>query len=316
MKKNILLIAPVFYHYHTSIVSCLQNLGFNVIFYPELPTGYYSKVVKNVSPSSYNRLIDKYFLQLTESVESVNIDFVFVIRGEKMPEWFLSDMRTENPTAAFVMYQWDSLRNNNYEHLVKHFDRVFTFDPLDAASLNIGYLPLFYIKTNESVDVVKDIDYLFVGSLHSNRLELLTHFKKTLPKNENAHFHVYVSFSSYIKILLRGRFIPFSDVSFRTLPFHRVSKLVARAKNIVDLCSPNQTGVTVRSFEALSSGCRLITNNRNAVALFPALESQIDVVEGVIQYKPFYSSAPATKIENEFLSEYEINNWLVKVIDE
>ncbi len=315
-NNTVLLIAPEFYHYHTSIIDSLSRNGKNVIFFPELPNGFLYRIAKNFAPEFYFYLLEQYFKKIIISLKDKTIDTFLTIRGESMPEWFVLEIRRNNPNAKFVMYQWDSNKNNKFDHLINLFDKVSTFDPEDALNFNIEYFPLFYIERGNSICNVKDIDFLFVGSLHGNRLQILKDFKATLPQKTEVYFHVYLSFFSYIKLLVKGVKIDLADCSFRKVAPDKLNSLIKKSINVIDLCSESQTGITVRSFEALSSRCRLITNNPSIVNLLPMISENIDIVyDNKFVFKNQYLQELSSSIDLSIMRKYELDHWLIRLIN-
>lgn len=316
-RNRVVVIAPEFYHYHTSIVESLTRNGSDVIFFAELPTGFFYRIIKNLSPGLYKQLLDNYFKKIVARIVDTDVSHFLVIRAESMPVWFVHLLRDAHPHAKFVMYQWDSCKNNDYKHLLSSFDKVATFDHVDAVDFGITYQPLFYIKRNELPDVDRSIDYLFVGSLHGDRLEILKKFRSSIPTDKQVKFHIYVSFFSYIKLLFKGRFVSLSDISFQKVSFQSLELMIKKSKNVIDLCSRTQTGITVRSFEALSSGCRLITNNDSIAELFPQLVPNIDIIDtDFFVYKEKYDKRVSSSADLTVMEDYELDRWLKRLLHE
>ena len=165
LGKRVLFLAPSFFEYYKSIEDELKKQGCKV-----------DTILENFSDSSYlyrfiyiknERLrfkyTQKYYVDRLEQLTQ-GYDYVFVIRGEALTAELLMRLRDKNPNALFIMYQWDSIRNNrNCLEIESFFDYIYTFDLEDAKERNWKYRPLFYINTG-SLRSTKEIDFSMVGT--------------------------------------------------------------------------------------------------------------------------------------------------------
>lgn len=172
-KKNILLIAPKFFNYEEYIKERLKSKGAKVfLIYENLDEinilyrfiyVYLKRLKQKVSDYHYNSSLKKI---------KEKIDIVLVIRGSSITESTMNKIHNKYPDAFYVMYQWDSIKNNkNAELIAKDFNKCLTFDKEDAVNKNWLYRPLFYV--NASHNTKKDIDVAYICSIHSERIQIL-----------------------------------------------------------------------------------------------------------------------------------------------
>jgi len=263
-----LFIGPRFYSYHKAIINEISKSS-DVIFYSEVPYGgkfYFG--VKRFFPSKTNFLQRRYAEKLFNVIKTHCINQLFIIRGYGIDANLLKCVKLYNPNITIINCQWDAIANNpNGYNLSQWADRNYTFDIKDAEAYNWNYLPLFYNweKLNNShVSIKKDIDILFVGAYHSNRSFKIKELNKYCIKNNiNFKYYIYVPFYTYIRDFLFTHSISFKDIKFRTLNRTKYILLLQRSKSVLDIQYCNQSGLTIRTIEALSIGTKVITTNPN-----------------------------------------------------
>ena len=84
-----------------------------------------------------------------------------------------------------------------------------------------------------------DFDNIFIYIFEANALTFLANFLR--------HPRLYLKYRRFI--------------SRKALPYDQYVDAIAGSTFTVDYAHPKQTGITIRCFEALSAGTRLITNN-------------------------------------------------------
>ncbi len=142
--KRVLLVVPKFYIYHQEIIKELESLGADVTFFPEIEHTVYSRIAAKVSSSYYHRkVVVPHQRRVIAAAKANKFDYVFIIRGGYFDAPFITGLRKYCSDAHFILYQWDSTRQNDYRALIPCFDEVSTFDVEDSKELQIDYRPLF-----------------------------------------------------------------------------------------------------------------------------------------------------------------------------
>jgi len=266
-NKKVLFIAPKFYNYHTQIIEELKFEGYNVTFYPEMEHSLLYRISNTLSKKLNNYLTQKYIDEILQSTTQNEYDVFFVIRGGYFSAEWLEKLRLKLPKTKFLMYQWDSTKQNNYLPLIKHFDRVQTFDMVDAKEYNLDYLPLFYTKQYKDLTQKKKIkkyDLVFFGAYHSDRLEVIKHMEKLFKENGlSFKYHLFISKLALFRLLLT-RVIGFNELHFfktYSVPSDEIIETYKETTAVLDIELSIQNGLTIRTFETLGANLKLVTTN-------------------------------------------------------
>ena len=262
--KKILFIAPVFHGYEVIIKEKLEKFGAEVVFVPEREYSLRYKVLNNLNPSYIDRLqVDRY-KHILEENNNKRFDYLFVIRGYKMPSFFLSEFRRRNPAAVLIMYQWDSNRTNPFSHHIESYDKVLSFDYKDCKDLGLQYLPLFY--TDDVLEFMgrqAKYDFFFMGTYLQNRYDALMRFMNKYKRTYSICAYIYMPFTSLIKEILKGNVKTLKYISIRHMPREQYLSILSESKAIVDVSNAGQTGLAMRIIEALALRKKVVTNNWN-----------------------------------------------------
>lgn len=267
VKSKALLIAPEFYDYHKEIIRSVESKGLEVDFYPEDITTITFRVLRHFSTLYVDYVRRKYLQKILDSIEFDTYKIVLIIRGGILTVGSLETLRAKLPTAKFIMYQWDSNRQSQYKDKIRYFDIIKTFDLSDSEEYGIEYQSLFYSQHYKNIaSLKKDIkhDIIFYGAFHSDRLEVIIKVDNFCTENDLAFkHHLYITKLSLMKNLLT-RFIKFSDLKFlKTYKSNNTEILssYSKARCVLDIELNIQTGITMRTFEALGSGVKVVTTN-------------------------------------------------------
>ena len=269
--RRALLVAPKFHTYHEDLIEALESLSYDVVYLKDKPTSTLYKIVSKFS-MRLKSLIEKWFFLFNAAKYSKAYDLVLVVKGQALQPGIIESLKKNSPGAKFVFYQWDSIQNNpNFWRLYEYFDSVVTFDPRDARDYGLGYLPLFYTKFVPQPPLSdRPLDILFVGTLHSERLVLVKKLVKFC-KERGIYFkfHIYCPLLLQVRYFISGK-IKLSDlslISFRSISRKELRESYISSKVVFDVPLGSQSGLTIRSIEALGAGAILYTSNETVVEL-------------------------------------------------
>ena len=269
--KKILFISVKFFNYEDIIKTQLENLGAEVDWFDERPSNtVFTKAMIRVNKKLISTSINDYFKKVIEEIIHKKYDYFILFKGEATPKFFIEFLKKNNPGIKLVFYTWDSFANNNNGlEIMDLFDRKFTFDPQDAKKYNIGFRPLFfaqnYAKLYEDKKAFK-YDLAFIGTAHSDRYLITEKIRDWCVKNGIRLFTFYFSPSKILfkfKKITTKEFKLFDEnkIAYNCLGHQEIINIYAKAKVVLDINHPGQKGLTMRTFESLGAGRKLITTN-------------------------------------------------------
>jgi hypothetical protein len=323
-KVKVLLVAPDFFGYGKEIISALKRGGIEGVWYNDRPaTTTLSKALIRISPWLQKDKSERYFDGVIEDAKRLQITDVLVIKGQAMSAEAIGRMRAALPNASFTLYFWDSYRNMPRDSAgkVHLFDRAFTFDPKDAlADPRLEYQPLFYLDEFAHLpELEQDIDVFFFGTVHSDRYKVWKGLRKSLPPSLKVKQILY--FNSRLVYWARRIADPSfwgsrkSEFVFAPVSKHELQELLARSKVVVDIERPVQSGLTIRTIEAVGARKKVITTNEFAAQTDVFKQSNVLVIDrhAVRVPAPFFASEFAD-LAPETVHKYSLNGWLGRVL--
>lgn len=268
--KKVLFLCVQFFGYEKDIADALRKKGAEVTYYDERHKNtIFNKILIRYFKYLTKRIIANYYRNIIKEIEKEAFDYLFVLKAEVVPLFFLRSFRELNPNAQNVLYLWDSLKVNFVPKEIRdQFHKICTFDHNDAYKECFQLVPLFYSDRREPDEQCKNIDVSFIGTLRVDRWRIISRLKKQFPSDWNLYFYVFVPSKWaywYNKLLYfkANDHIRIKDVSFSPLSKSDVTDVFCRSQIVVDIHHPSQFGLTMRSIEAIGAGARLITTNPN-----------------------------------------------------
>lgn len=279
-KKNILFIYISFFNYHEAIEEVLSAKGFNVIKFDERMSNH--KLIKTLYRyfKSFRQLLSYFhFKSILKQLSSYHeMKYLFVLKGEVTPIWFLKRIKEIYPDIITIYYTWDSFENNsNGLKLMSEFQKCYTFDHKDALEYDISFRPLFAINKITCEYLMKASS---VFTVHSDRLIIFSKIKKALN-----NYNIEVSYYAYSRFILydflKERIFNCLNLKMNRKPLslNQMQKFQSNSSIIIDINHPRQSGLTMRNFEVLSNNQKLITTNKNIKKYIFYNENNICVID-------------------------------------
>jgi hypothetical protein len=308
--------------YTCAIKSSFEKQGGRVDFftYSENTRKTISRIIKNINKNLFYRRRIKRLYDILDSVKNKRYDIILIKSPFSVPHEFFENLNTYFPNIPKVNYNWSSVAKFNFLSYKQYFDIVYSFDPIDCAKYNLTYCPLFFIdnffiarKLRENIKSY-NFDIAFIGSAASEgRYDFLKKFQNYAEyRGLKTYFYVYQGFFSYLKNTIRGNYIP--NVRHKYMPINRVIENIIKSRTVIDYPMDIQAGLTIRTFETLGAGIKLITTNQH------------------ILNEPFYDkdcilvlTKDMSNLDTEFIfnsedrlapyiDNYHIDNWLKNIL--
>lgn len=268
--KRILFISVRFFNYEKAIVSKLEKLGATVDFYDDRPSNSnFTKGIIRFNKKIYQIKINNYYQNILKELKKKKYDYFFLIKGEAVPHFFIEKVKELNLEIKTIYYNFDSLEE--YPHLVSHlqyFDYKFTFDRKNAEKYQLHFRPLFYLDDYKMAEAKNSYKYdiAFIGSAHTDRFLVGEKVRVEAVKLKLKTFFYYYAMGRFAfkmkKIFDENlKYFDAQKLSFQKLSHLQIIDLYNNSKAILDINKPFQNGLTIRTFEALALGKKLITTN-------------------------------------------------------
>lgn len=315
--RNVLFIAPDTFGYYKVISAAMYQKGLNPIWLNQLPTTrILARVLFRLAPSVGHWWADRHFGKELEKHD--RIDQILIIKGEGVSEATITKMRASYPMAKIVFYLWDSLANTpGAARKTLLCDASFSFDPVDCdRHAHLKYLPLFYSKKTDNTTYIPGFA-AFIGTLHSDRYQLINMLGKEIERINGIKPFLYFYYPNrWIFAILKSMkktfmTIRISDLHYEPVSREQYEKIQSAAEIVIDICHPKQSGLTMRTIEALGAGKKLITNNKTVCRSEFYRPENCYVIEGQpTDDFAYFLKSSYQQLEESIIEKYHIDSWL------
>lgn len=326
VNKKVLMFGPKFFGYCETIANELESMGCHVDLYDERPNNSaFCKIMLRYNLKLYHPTLKKYYLSIIQENLDKDYDYIFVIKSEAINEDIFRQLKNAYPRAEFILYLWDSVENiPDGEKKIKMYDRVLTFDPVDAESFGLILRPLFFRKEYESELNLKakyKYDIAFIGTAHTIRPRVMKQLEFQCKQKGNACFSylflphpiVYL----YNKLLNRDyKNIRKKDIHFTALTPLQINEIYEDSMCILDVEHSAQRGLTMRTIEMIGSQKKLITTNKAIEKYDFYNENNICIIDrdNPVVREDFWE-CPYEVIDNEILKRYSLRYFVQEIFD-
>jgi len=282
---KVLIIGPAFFDYTKAIAAEMDNRGIYTFVFNELHSEtIFSKIAYRLKLDFFFSLkVKKYREKIYQYIDKHKITDVLFVSPEIIDKKYLTEVKRK---ARVHLYMWDGFLNKkNPLSVLNLFDTKASFDKFDCQQYGLNYIPLFAEKMYQGNSDRKKYDLSFCGTVHSNRLVWVNKVQR-FAKDNNLRVGLFLYYYSPVLLLIRllmNRccFNLFNKVSYSGYKKEDVADLFKSSKVVIDITHPNQKGLTSRTFEALRSGSKLITNNENCKMLGREYMSRIFIIKNI-----------------------------------
>lgn len=318
--KNVLYFQVKNFGSYNLIINKLTSYGAKVYHFDERPANNnLTKGILRFAPQLIRKNIINYYKDILKQTTNIKFDYLLVIRGEVVPKFFLEELKKTNPQCEFIFYNWDSFKNtpNTSSHL-DCYDRAFSFDTFDAVNHKVNFLPLFFYDEfrEDSCNLKNEIDLLFLGTAHSDRYIIANKLKKWCNENNLVAFNYFFMQGKLvypIKRIIDPTFKKFDykELSFISLDTKDMVDFYKKSNVILDINHPYQTGLTMRTFEAIGAKKKLITTNKEIVnyPFYNVNNFYIIDRENLILEKSFFETN-FIPLEDNLYEKVSLDGWL------
>lgn len=322
-KENVLLIAPCFFGYEHEIIAELKRRGADVDFLPDRPfQSPFMKAITRLRRELVINLAERFFWKEIQKFNRKNYDLILVVLGECVSPIFLSNLKVAFPKATFTLYMWDSFKNRKFlPKNLPYFDKCFTFDFDDAKNYGMQFRPLFYscgFRKTEERNFKFDIS--FIGTAHSDRYRIVSQVAANLPKDAKSYLYLFLQapWVFWMHKLGNSAFksATIGEFNFLALTKAEVQKVFSDSRIVLDIEHPEQTGLTMRTFETLGAQKKMITTNSNVIKYDFFNKNNIWVIDRD-EIEPIPNSfflQPYEPLSDEIYEKYSIKGWLDDVL--
>ncbi|MGY5368431.1 hypothetical protein ACXGQP_13930 [Enterobacter oligotrophicus] len=325
--KNILLISPVFFGYEKKIQKELEVQGWNVTFIDTRPSN--SFLTKALIRLGFHFLIrdrlKQHHSSILEVISNGSFSKILFVNPEGFNERFFEDLRKVSPDVDIRLYLWDSIDNKPLiKPVLKYFNKCFTFDRADANKVdNFHFLPLFYCDEYGKISLknTRDYDFVFIGTVHSQRMKIVQYFKDVSVR-EKKNFFYYLFIQSrviyWIRRLTDVNFSQYKDFTFhfKSLTVSDILNVFSSSRAVIDIEHDKQNGLTMRTFEVLASGIKLITTNKDIINYDLYHPDNVYIIDRYnVKFDSSFLETPFKAYAPGILEKYKLNSWVHSLVN-
>lgn len=342
-KRQVLLIAPLYMDLYKDIVAELETRGYAVDFVPEQSQkgdpcnvrGYNMYKGVNLSKEKFDEKNRQRWVEILEQHKE-KYDILLVIDGQSIDKILFEELKRRNSHLRSFNYLFDTTSGvYEFQHNFPLFDKVFTFDMVEAEKYNISYLPIYWIEATPSEKFHYDVFGL--GALSQPRYELFKAVKNVCEKKEYSYFlkllpNFHIKYMSLYKIrnvirtmlgvdkrnIVSAKALTSEFIIEKGMAPSEFREYVYSSSIIVDTSAPHQTGLTARFMWALGAGKKIITTNQFVMrtSLFDPDKVMVFKEDTSMEqvYNFMSNNADDAYSCQEEIESYRIDRWLNTIL--
>ena len=317
MKQRVLFIGTSFFSIQKEIMASLCKKGFDVDFFVmSRPRNILLDTVCRLSIKIEDGIQNKYYRKIWSSIESKKYHYIFIIKGDSIPDFFLKNIRSKNKNAKFILYIWDSIKNMARMPCSDCYDIIYTFDRKDSIQYGFQHKPSFYFRQLSENDPEKEYLVSLIGTLHSDRLFYAKYFSNLASEYSTPSFiSLYAPVKSLVKFFLEGRVgHGWRLITTKKISLCSVDDITVKSNIILDFPHSDQSGLTLRFMSAIGMNKNIITTNTDVINYDFYDENYILVIDkhnlNHDKIKAFIDQSIGRSANFRNIENYYLSNWL------
>lgn len=226
---------------------------------------------------------------------------MFIINSRRPSKYALKMIAKKNKKIVVVYWNKITKEELNIDFCKKYTNAIYSFDLKDAQKFNLLFCDTYtFSSIYDNSDSIDDNIAYYFGKYKTGRDEILKNLENQIKDYVNVDFNLV-----YDK---KPNGLYASD----RISYKAYLNKVKTSKIIVEIVSNNQSGLTLRSLEALYFEKKLITNNDDIVNYKIYNKNNIFIIGKDKDLSDFIKC----KNDNlDFVKEYyDFNNWLNRII--
>lgn len=238
---------------------------------------------------------------------------VMIVFDSCVNEYILAWLKKMYSDKRFIFYYWNSINHTSFpvEKVRELGYEVWRFDPADASKYQYRLNPQFFCHNwYNSLDPadVPEVDIGFVGRDKNGRMQLVQKVLSELNKIDNCTSSIYITAPKWYLYFFNRNYK-------RILNFEDMIRKEMRARILLDVANSERCGYTLRVYDALCNGRKLITNNINIIDedFYDKRNSFVYGLDSPEDFETFvntdFSREKEDKLENSNMS-----NWLARFL--
>jgi hypothetical protein len=281
MSVKVALIGPAFFGYLPRIAGLLSARGTPAQFFDErLSNSIGAKVFfRFAARAAKERAARAHCLAIAEAIVAQGFTHALLVSPEIFTPEAVGRLRAAGVTVC--RYGWDSVANKPHmKQLDPLMAAIASFDPADCATYGYQLIPLYSDITPPAQAVPRDTDVFYCATLHSRRPQFIRAVI-ALCRQRGWSTQLMLFYHARWLWLLRYGWNPrlwslLRLVSDKPFSQAQIMQATCAARVVLDIHHHGQSGLTMRTFEALSLGAVVLTTNAAALqGLLPALQERI-----------------------------------------
>lgn len=319
--KRLLFIGPRFYNYHEIIKQGFERAGYEVDYFDDRPdANFVTKVLVRLNKNLIKSKIRKYFDKILAKASSTEYDVVFVLYGQSFSKEMIEELKAKCPQSRFIFYMYDPISSMpDRLEFSEVFDDCYSFDYDDCKNHdNFKLIPLFYSFENYTKEDLK-YDACVILTMMPGKYENIKAMVGGLEDKGFKVFKKYILQSRLVWLYYRLTKKDFKrskmgEFCYKRLPKEEVNRALMQSKYVLDCPKEGQTGLTIRTFEALSAEKKLITTNKTIVNYDFYRPENVYVYDGEFDFDDIFFHSEYIPVEESVKANYYIDSWVSRIL--